>query len=143
MKEFRRIPEEDLKLLFNKEVFQIGDTILDIDPISLEDIPAFILLIKPAIKEFRKQGINFDNIMDKLYEFSEIIKVHSPGALALASNINIKDVKRLTPDKYIELLEKTLRVNAETLRGLEKNSVSLMENMTKIMGWITALFSTE
>lgn len=132
----RRRLEVDWDSLFPGDVVQIGNTQIDIPPLSLLQLARVTRILKGFGSLLAEQGITWDNYQDQsnIVIIASILLDQFPEVLSEASNIALEDIERLPIDSIVSILSTVIEVNLKSKDNLEKNFKSLtkkLEIMTK------------
>ena len=126
--------DEDWKELLPGKEIKLGSKIITILPLDIVGF-AFavrrIATITDVLKAAKITQSNFSS-PDMLSELTKILIDNVPDIISHASSIPVNDLKRLPFGKTLEIMDKVLDVNAESIEGLEKNLPSLVAKIVKM-----------
>lgn len=119
--------------LFPGESLTIGSSSVIIRPLNIEQIALLSKKIRGIGNLLEKEGVTWENYSDKssLFKISIVLLNQFPEVLEEASNIYIDDLKKLPPEKILEIVTKIIEVNLKSKDNLVKNFNSLTEKLLK------------
>jgi hypothetical protein len=126
--------DEDWQLLLPGKDITLGSKTLQVRPLDLDNFSTVIRRIVTVTDKFASENINRDNFSstEKLPAVVDIIMTYIPDVLSLATDIPVKDLKRLPLAKALELVNLVLDVNLESQDGLEKNLQMLVGKLQRV-----------
>ena len=126
--------DEDWKLLLPGKDITLGSKVIQIKPLNLDTFSTVIRRIVTVTDKFASEGITKENFPspEKLPIVVDLIMTYIPDVLFIASEIPVKDLKRLPLAKALELVNLVLDVNLESQDGLEKNLQMLVGKLQRV-----------
>ena len=128
-----KLKQNDWKTLFPTEVFVIGDTKLEIVPLTLEKLPRVIRDLKTIATKLQEKEITFGEFGNNLEEVLMVVIAEAPGLISELAGLDKEDVARLPIGIAIDLLTKCLEVNLTDQSSFLKNLTTLIEKMTQMI----------
>lgn len=123
----------DWGVLFPGESFKIGNKVIEIKPLGLEELSLLLRDMKTAVAALEDAGITLENYSDRFIELSEIITREAPLVLARITKLSIKDVQRLPAVIAVQLLTICFRVNIDSQSDLSKNLNTLVGQVVTML----------
>lgn len=123
----------DFDELFPGDSLEIGNAVVVIQPLGLEQIALISKRIKGIGKILSEEGVTWENYAEKssLFKIAVVILENFPDVLEEASNIDIADLKRLPLECIAKILNKVIEVNLKSRDDLVKNFKSLTEQLVQ------------
>lgn len=123
----------DFDELFPGDDLTIGNTVVVIQPLGLEQIALISKRIKGIGKILSEEGVTWENYAEKssLFKIAVVILENFPDVLEEASNIDIADLKRLPLECIAKIVNKVIEVNLKSRDDLVKNFKSLTEQLVQ------------
>ncbi len=117
----------DLDQLFPGESLEIGGQSVIIRPLNIEQIATITKQLKGFGSILSEEGVTWENYKEPAYMFkiAVVILENFSDVLEEASNIDISDLKKLTLELIVKIVEKVISVNIKSKDNLEKNFKSL------------------
>jgi hypothetical protein len=128
-----KLKQNDWKTLFPVEIFQIGETKLELKPLALVDLPKIIKDFERLRDILAEKEISFNNFGDNLDFIIKLLVSDAPGIVATLSGLDVEDIKRLPLGLAINLTSKCIEVNRTSSKDLVKNLTALVEGATNTM----------
>lgn len=123
----------DFDELFPGDDLTIGNAVVVIQPLGLEQIALISKRIKGIGKILSEEGVTWENYAEKssLFKIAVVILDSFPDVLEEASNIDIADLKRLPLECIAKIVNKVIEVNLKSRDDLVKNFKSLTEQLVQ------------
>lgn len=123
----------DFDELFPGDDLTIGNAVVVIQPLGLEQIASISKRIKGIGKILSEEGVTWENYAEKssLFKIAVVILDSFPDVLEEASNIDIADLKRLPLECIAKIVNKVIEVNLKSRDDLVKNFKSLTEQLVQ------------
>jgi hypothetical protein len=123
-----RLTEDDWATLLPVEEFQLGNTILYLEPFGAYDMAK----AWKTISGLKKKAVNIEDL-------PEVVLQHCPQLVSKASGLHQDDVKRLLekrPAVALELVAKLVEINLNDYDTLVKNleASTGLETLTTLLG---------
>jgi hypothetical protein len=133
MSEPERLTEDDWATLLIVEEFQLGNTVLYLEPFGAYDMAR----AWKTISGLKKKPVNIEDL-------PEVILQHCPQLVGKASGLHQDDVKRLLekrPAVALELVAKLVEINLNDYNTLVKNleASTGLENLTTLLGLVRSM----
>ena len=129
-----KLNENDWKILFPGKIVKVGTQNINIKALGLKSLSDLIMSLEDVICACKDQGITLDNYQSHYVGLASIILNESPEILALLTEIDVGDIKKLPVSVAVELLVKALEVNLESQEDLSKNLYALVGQVAEIVG---------
>ncbi|MCP3683861.1 MAG: hypothetical protein GY861_14345 [bacterium] len=129
-----KIQLDDFDELFPGESIVIGSQTIIIPPLRLEQVMAMFKKGKILIKKLNEVGVTWENLTsyESLFKIAETAFAFSPDLLEEASNIQMKDLKRLPMEPIVKIVEAIIKVNVSSRDSLIKNLRSLAKMFQEV-----------
>lgn len=137
-----KLKQNDWKILFPTETFTLGETVLEIKPLNLENIPQAVRDMRNILSDIEEKGITFDNYTDNFEALVTSLVTKTPGLISLMAGLDIEDVKRLPLSISVALALKCVEVNLSSQEDFLKNLTALMEKTATMVGTATAILES-
>ena len=123
----------DLDSLFPDDTITIGNTVLIIHPLNLEQITTMSKQVKALGIPLTEAGITWDNYNQpaNIIKIVEVILDNAPLILEEASNIDYENLKVLPLDILLQIVDKIIEVNFRSKELFEKNFKSLTSKLNQ------------
>lgn len=131
-----KLKESDWEVLFPAEDFKIGDTTLELTPLSLSSLATITRRLTSVVDKIGALDLNLENITSeagKIVQLVALILGDAPEILSEMSNLDLDDVKRLPLDTAVALFSACLDVNLRSQESLVKNFKGLGGKVAKFM----------
>ena len=131
-----KLKESDWEVLFPAEDFKIGDTTLELTPLSLSSLATITRRLTSVVDKIGALDLNLENITSeagKIVQLVALILGDAPEILAEMSNLDLNDVQRLPLDTAVALFSACLDVNLRSQESLVKNFKGLGGKVAKFM----------
>jgi len=140
-----KLKDDDWETLFIVETENVGKHKIEIKPFTIDELPVVIKFVKENRSYFKKENITLENAFEweNLEKITNVISKEAPYLVAKATNIRLSDIRRLPLLKTFALVNKILKVNVEAQRGLEKNLLELLEDLTAQVTSLSAMSLTD
>jgi len=144
------LSNEDWDLLLPGEDYTIGKTTINIKPLGLEDFASVIKRFGTLMEEWREvlfqelqndmnttsgqsQSQIINQIILILPRIGNFISDHAISVISDMSGITEDSIRKMPPKIASELFSKCLEVNIQSQKGLEKNFVSLKDQIVNLI----------
>ena len=124
----------DWNILFPSKIVKVGTQSVNIKALGLDKLAELIGSLEFLIRECKDKGINLGNYQSHYTDLASIILLESPEILALLTEIDADDIKKLPISVAVELLKTSLDVNLESQDELSKNLYALVGQVAAITG---------
>ena len=134
-----KLTDSDWDLLLPGKVVTLGNTILDVKPLGLEDLGSIIRRVSTIRDDLSKSGLTLENYSkgEGLMKLTTILVEKIPDVLSDATGVAVEDIRKLPLTMTMSLLSAVIEVNLQSQEGLLKNFETLAENVTTLVGSIS------
>jgi hypothetical protein len=135
----------DLEVLFPGSSFAIGNEVIVIRPLNIDQLSEVALKLAGLGDIIEKKGITQENFNTpkNLLILASTILTNVPSVLEEAANLDIEDLKKLPPDIIVELIKQIIAENLKAKESLEKNCKSLIEKFPSVVDQVVKAAPTE
>lgn len=131
-----QLKQTDWDILFPVDFFTIGETKLEITPLSLQSISVIAKYLTKIITKINTLNVNLDQLSSessKIVEIVYLILEDAPEILQELSGLHVDDVKKLPLDTAVSLFALCMDVNLRSQESLVKNFKGLGDKVAKFM----------
>ena len=128
-----KLDQKDWQILFKTETFKLGQTKLELRPLSLRDIPKVVGDIAKIVETCKQKGLSVETWADNFQKVILSILPDVPGLLSVMSGLDPDDISKLPLAVALELAKKCLQVNLDDVENLLKNLTALVEALTEML----------
>lgn len=132
-----KLKESDWEVLFPAEDFKIGETTLELIPLSLAGLATITRRLTQMVDKVVALELSLDSLTSeagKIVQLVALILGDAPEILAEMSGVDLDDIKRLPLDVAVSLFSACLDVNLRSQESLLKNFKGLGGKVAKFMG---------
>ena len=128
-----KLKQNDWKALFPIEKFQIGETVLELKPLALENLPKVVEDVEHLKAVLAEKDIVLGNFGENWDVIIKLIASDAPGIVSTLSGLDVDDIMRLPLGVAVSLTSKCVEVNRKSATDLVKNLTTLVEGAIQTM----------
>jgi hypothetical protein len=129
-----KLKQSDWAILLPVNKYPLGKTVLNLKPLSLQELPPVIEEFKKIRKLVETLGVNAENYKASMAEIIDLVIQNAPGVLSLLSGLDEADVVRLPVGVAIDLMTQCVEINLESQQDFLKNLMALAEKTSEMTG---------